>query len=118
MCCTQSRCSARSIDARSRRLRRVRPYRRMDEAMSMNTFTKVLLKPLSRAARPYVRSVGLLQVSSVYNRSALVWEPGAETVLALAPHMDDETMGCGGTLALHAQRGATVTVAFLTDGRN
>lgn len=84
----------------------------------MNPLTKLLLKPLGRAARPYVRSVGLLQVSGVYNRSALVWEPGAETVLVLAPHMDDETMGCGGTLALHAQRGATVTVVFLTDGRN
>jgi LmbE family N-acetylglucosaminyl deacetylase len=32
--------------------------------------------------------------------------------------MDDETIGCGGTLALHAQRGAQITVMFLTDGRN
>jgi len=47
-----------------------------------------------------------------------VWQPGAEKVLVLAPHMDDETIGCGGTLALHAQRGAQITVMFLTDGRN
>ncbi len=39
-------------------------------------------------------------------------------ILVLAPHMDDETIGCGGTLALHAQRGAQITVVFLTDGRN
>lgn len=37
-------------------------------------------------------------------------------VLALAPHMDDEAIGCGGALALHAQAGAHVQVAFTTDG--
>lgn len=84
----------------------------------MNALTKVMLKRLSRAARPYLKSSGLLQVSGVYNRSALVWEPGAERVVVLAPHMDDETIGCGGTLALHAQRGAKITAVFLTDGRN
>ena len=40
----------------------------------MNALTKVMLKRLSRAARPYLKSSGLLQVSGVYNRSALVWE--------------------------------------------
>jgi len=84
----------------------------------MNALTKVMLKRLSRAARPYLKSSGLLQVSGVYNRSAMLWEPGAERVVVLAPHMDDETIGCGGTLALHAQRGAQIAVVFLTDGRN
>lgn len=83
----------------------------------MNTLTKVLLKRLSRAARPYLRSYGLLQVSGVYNRTALVWRPGGERIVVLAPHMDDETIGCGGALALHAQQGAQTTVVFLTDGR-
>ena len=84
----------------------------------MKIFTRALLKRLSRAARPYLKSTGLLQVSGVYNHSAMVWQPGAEKVLVLAPHMDDETIGCGGTLVLHAQRGAQITVMFLTDGRN
>ncbi|HEU4619274.1 MAG TPA: PIG-L deacetylase family protein [Gammaproteobacteria bacterium] len=84
----------------------------------MNGLTKLALKRLSRTARPYLKSAGLLQVSGVYNRSALVFEPGAERVVALAPHMDDETIGCGGTLALHARRGAQVSVVFLTDGRH
>jgi LmbE family N-acetylglucosaminyl deacetylase len=52
----------------------------------------------------------------VFNRSALVFEPAAEAVLVLAPHMDDEVIGCGGTIARHVARGASVTVAFLTDG--
>lgn len=39
-------------------------------------------------------------------------------VLVLAPHMDDEVVGCGGTLRLHALAGARITVVFLTDGRS
>ncbi len=83
----------------------------------MNAIAKVMLKRLSRAARPYLRSSGLLQVSGVYNRSAMVWEPGAENVMVLAPHMDDEIIGCGGAIALHLRRGARVCVVFMTDGR-
>ncbi len=37
-------------------------------------------------------------------------------ILALVAHPDDEALGAGGTLALHAARGAQVQVAFLTDG--
>jgi LmbE family N-acetylglucosaminyl deacetylase/glycosyltransferase involved in cell wall biosynthesis len=37
-------------------------------------------------------------------------------VLALAPHPDDETIGCGGSLALHARAGDPVRVVFLTNG--
>ena len=39
------------------------------------------------------------------------------TVVVLAPHSDDETIGCGGTLARHVQCGTQVHVIFLTDGR-
>lgn len=84
----------------------------------MNALVSSLLRRFARAARPHLRSTGLLQTSGVFNRSALVWTPGCERVLVLAPHMDDETIGCGGTLALHARRGASITVVFLTDGRN
>lgn len=37
-------------------------------------------------------------------------------VLVLAPHPDDETLGCGGALCLHATRGDRIVVAFLTSG--
>ncbi len=37
-------------------------------------------------------------------------------VLVFAPHPDDETLGCGGTLALLRQNGCTVKVVFVTDG--
>jgi LmbE family N-acetylglucosaminyl deacetylase len=82
----------------------------------MRRLTKFLLRSFSSAARPYLKNVGLLQTAKVFNRSTLIWEPADETVLVLAPHMDDEVIGCGGTIAKHTARGANVTVVFLTDG--
>jgi len=37
-------------------------------------------------------------------------------VLCLAPHPDDEVLGCGGMLAFHAARGDRVRVVILSDG--
>lgn len=37
-------------------------------------------------------------------------------VLVFSPHPDDETIGCGGTLALHARAGDPAKVIFLTNG--
>jgi LmbE family N-acetylglucosaminyl deacetylase len=41
--------------------------------------------------------------------------PGG-SLLVLAPHPDDESLGCGGLIALAAQAGCRVVVAALTDG--
>ncbi len=37
-------------------------------------------------------------------------------LLVVAPHPDDETLGCGGLIALKRRLGARVAVAFITDG--
>lgn len=47
--------------------------------------------------------------------SALSLRPGAR-VLCVAPHPDDETLGCGGTLARWAAAGAEVYVLAVTVG--
>ena len=41
---------------------------------------------------------------------------GQERVLVLAPHPDDESLGCGGTMALHARAGDAVYLVIATDG--
>jgi LmbE family N-acetylglucosaminyl deacetylase len=37
-------------------------------------------------------------------------------VMILAPHPDDESLGCGGTICLHRLRGQSIHVVFLTSG--
>lgn len=43
-------------------------------------------------------------------------EVRATSVLVLAPHPDDEVVGCGGLLATLAEAGAAIRILFLTDG--
>jgi LmbE family N-acetylglucosaminyl deacetylase len=42
---------------------------------------------------------------------------GGQRVLVVAPHPDDEAIGCAGTLLRHIQAGDEVRVAVVTDGR-
>lgn len=42
--------------------------------------------------------------------------PLGGSVLVIAPHPDDETLGCGGLIARQVLAGEAVHVAFLTDG--
>ena len=41
---------------------------------------------------------------------------GRDRVMVIAPHPDDETLGCGGTLIKHAAAGDEVEVLIVTDG--
>lgn len=42
----------------------------------------------------------------------------SRTIVVFAPHPDDETFGCGGTIAQRLNEGYDVSVVFLTDGRH
>lgn len=44
--------------------------------------------------------------------------PPREHVLVLAPHADDEVLGCGGTIMLHGAQGDPVHVVVAFDGRS
>lgn len=39
-------------------------------------------------------------------------------ILVFAPHPDDETLGCGGTIARRISEGYTVEIVVMTDGRH
>lgn len=58
----------------------------------------------------------LLAARSVAGRGPVVAPPAAGRALVVAPHPDDETIGCGGTAALLAARGAAVDVVVATRG--
>lgn len=45
-----------------------------------------------------------------------VTEISATRVVVLAPHADDEVLGCGGAIAAHVATGVPVTVVIATDG--
>ncbi|PIG93353.1 PIG-L deacetylase family protein [Gloeocapsopsis sp. IPPAS B-1203] len=40
-----------------------------------------------------------------------------KSAIVFAPHQDDETLGCGGAIALKCEQGVPLDVVFLTDGR-
>lgn len=44
------------------------------------------------------------------------WEPASERALIVAPHPDDEVIGCGGLIAALRSRGRQVRVVVVTDG--
>lgn len=39
-------------------------------------------------------------------------------LIVFAPHPDDETLGCGGTIIKKAKEGYEITIVVMTDGRN
>ena len=47
---------------------------------------------------------------------AVLMAPPKGSVLVLAPHPDDECLGCGGAIALHRRQGDRVKIVFATDG--
>ncbi len=67
-----------------------------------------MLAQVRRLVRTAVRGTARDDTTACAGRSALV----------LAPHPDDETLGCGAAIRLKVTAGTPVTVAVLTDGRH
>jgi LmbE family N-acetylglucosaminyl deacetylase len=63
-----------------------------------------------RSARAVYRAA--IRRSAKRHRSA----PTANEAMVFAPHPDDETLGCGGTIVLKRRLGAQVTIVAMTDG--
>jgi len=81
-----------------------------------------LPRPLVRAiarAKPLVPDAlwpVLLAGRSTLGDRPLIADPTARRVLVLCPHPDDESVGCGGTIAVLTAVGAQVHVVYATDG--
>jgi len=53
---------------------------------------------------------------SEFVRPIPVTAPFGRSMLIVAPHQDDETIGCGGALALQVRAGQAASILLLTDG--
>jgi LmbE family N-acetylglucosaminyl deacetylase len=61
--------------------------------------------------------LGFLLAGLLFHPKVTLSRPsGSERVLVVAPHPDDETLGCGGTIAQHLEAGDQVCVLVVTDG--
>lgn len=58
------------------------------------------------------------KVKSIFSGLTMVDKPEGPRVLVIAPHPDDEVIGCGGTIRLHREQGHTVSVLYLSDGEH
>jgi LmbE family N-acetylglucosaminyl deacetylase len=70
---------------------------------------------ITKTIRRAIVRVCLRNSSSLTNLSSIVSGP-VSRVLVIAPHPDDETFGCGGTMALLRQAKIPVSVIFFTRG--
>lgn len=53
---------------------------------------------------------------AAFVRAIPVTAPFGKSMLVVAPHQDDETIGCGGALALQVRAGSAAAVVILQDG--
>jgi LmbE family N-acetylglucosaminyl deacetylase len=85
--------------------------------MMRRVLTSALSRRLGRSAQrlsPSARSA--INAFRGIEQPRLVVLPPGSRVLCVAPHPDDELLGCGGTLAKHRAAGHDVHVVFVTSG--
>lgn len=77
-------------------------------------FIKGLLA--ARQNRVITRYYDLVNAFSSLSPELIDDLPPGKHALVIAPHCDDESLGCGGALHKHHLQGHTVTAVFMTDG--
>ena len=115
----QALAAVRNDDLRARRLR----VQALEHAGALRCAEEIAaqlrgiyadgIAPLRTAA---AQSSSSLPLPLFAQAKPLSLPPAGSTVLVLVPHADDETFGCGGTIARLVDAGVRVVVAVVTDG--
>jgi len=87
-------------------------YLAMYQATPVPNFTRPPAPPIS-PWQDWQQQVNQWQICPLPKRLDL---PEQANILMIAPHSDDETLGCGGTLALLRQKACHIKVVIMTDG--
>ncbi len=80
----------------------------------LKTIGKYLNQALSPGLPPWIKACLLQQESG--NGLRQIEKAREDRIAVLAPHPDDDVIGCGGTLYKHRLAGDHITVIYLTDG--
>jgi LmbE family N-acetylglucosaminyl deacetylase len=92
-------------------------YRAVLPILYARTNFKLFLKStLADYDRRVLQLASMTDYFSSFVRPIPIRAPFGESMLVLAPHQDDETIGCGGALALQARAKKKACVVMLTDG--
>lgn len=75
-----------------------------------------LKRTVLNMAKPFILPYTRQKLKSFYKQDKVLTRLEIGNVLVLAPHVDDETIGLGGTIIEHVKKGQHVTVAYITDG--
>lgn len=77
-----------------------------------------LAKYFLRVSLAQIWAAGFWLIGRLYKPVVDCWSSsGQQRILVIAPHPDDEVIGCAGTLALHKAYSDSVCIAYITDGR-
>jgi LmbE family N-acetylglucosaminyl deacetylase len=90
-------------------------------AVSALRFVKGTLRPAKRAAARALERVWRVSFGAaarITRGGTKRWaSSGGQRILVVAPHPDDEALGCVGAILLHVRAGDRVCAAIATDGR-
>jgi LmbE family N-acetylglucosaminyl deacetylase len=75
-----------------------------------------LKRTILNVAKPFILPYTRQKLKGFYKEEQALTRITEGNVLVLAPHVDDETIGLGGTIIEHVKKGQHVTVAYITDG--